>query len=221
MAESTRTLEMLELVGGALCLDFANTINSRLHPEHDYLLNYSDLVGWADKVGILSPAQASQLQKRAKQNPDEAENALKNALSLRELLYRLLSSSAKDSEPKKEDLALFTKYHEDTISRGQLLKTEKHYITVWKLDAALDALLLPIIHSASELLLSNELGQVKQCPGCGWLFLDTSKNQSRRWCSMNTCVINGDVTNRIYSLFPAKLLRECLKQKSIMSLRGR
>jgi predicted RNA-binding Zn ribbon-like protein len=51
----------------------------------------------------------------------------------------------------------------------------------------LDAVLWPIIHSAGELFLSDELGHVKECPGCGWLFLDTSKNQSRRWCSMNTC----------------------------------
>ncbi|HEX6036227.1 MAG TPA: ABATE domain-containing protein, partial [Anaerolineales bacterium] len=65
MTEPTRTLETLELVGGALCLDFANTINSRLHPEHDYLLGYSDLLGWANKVGILSPAEAGQLKKEA------------------------------------------------------------------------------------------------------------------------------------------------------------
>src|SRR5687768_11607637 len=107
MVDSIRTLETLELVGGALCLDFVNTINSRLNPEHDYLIQYTDLVGWANKVGILSPTQSAQLQKRAKLNQEEAEQALQRALALRELLYRLISSAANDSEPKKKDMEAF------------------------------------------------------------------------------------------------------------------
>jgi predicted RNA-binding Zn ribbon-like protein len=187
MTNSIRTLETLELVGGALCLDFVNTINSRLNPEHDYLIHYSDLAGWANKVGILSTTQSNQLQKRAKQNVAEAENASHAARALRELLYRLLSNSAKESEPSKQDMGLFMRSYGEAISHGQLLKNEDHFTTVWKVDEAFDSVLWQIIHSAGELLLSRELGQVKECPGCGWLFLDTSKNQSRRWCSMNTC----------------------------------
>lgn len=187
MTDSGRTLETLELVGGVLCLDFANTVNSRLSPEHDYLTQHSDLVGWATKLGILSPAQSNQLQKRASQNAKEAESALLAARTLRELLYRLFSSAAKGSEPDKKDLEIFVVFFGESISRGQFTKKETHYTTTWNVDQAFDALLWPIIHSAGELLLSERLSQVKECPGCGWLFLDTSKNQSRRWCSMNTC----------------------------------
>jgi predicted RNA-binding Zn ribbon-like protein len=187
MTDSIRTLESLELVGGALCLDFVNTINSRLNPEHDYLVQYSDLVRWANKVRILSPAQTSQLEKRARQNTKEANHALQKAQMLRELVYRLFSNSAKGSHARKEDMSSLVKYYGESISQGQFSKTEDHYITTWKLDETFDALLWPIIHSAGELLLSDDLSQVKECPGCGWLFLDTSKNQSRRWCSMNTC----------------------------------
>ena len=182
-----RTLEALELVGGALCLDFVNTINSRVDPEHDYLMHYSDLVGWANKSGILSPAQGTQLQKRGKQNTNAAEAALVRALSLRDLLYRLFSHAAKGSEPEERDLQSFITVYGESISHGNFLKIEDHYRTAWKADESLDALLRPIVDSAGELLLSEELGHVKECPGCGWLFLDTSKNQSRRWCSMNTC----------------------------------
>ena len=187
MTDSSRTLETLEIVGGALCLDFVNTINSRLMPEHDYLVHYSDLVGWANKVGILSPTQSNQLQKRAKQNVQKAENTLGEARMLRELLYRLFSNAAKGSEPNKKDMETFVISYGEAISRGQFLKTDDYYTTTWKVDEVSDALLWPIVHSAGELLLSSELRQVKECPGCGWLFLDTSKNQSRRWCSMNTC----------------------------------
>ena len=187
MMDSIRTLEMLELVGGALCLDFVNTINSRVHPEHDYLMQYSDVAGWANKVGILTSAQLNQLQKRAKQKGGEAENALRAARTLRELLYRLFSNATKGSEPSKKDMRALVTSYGAAISHGKFLKKDNHYTTIWKVDSTFKAVLWPIIHSAGELLLSDELSQVKECPGCGWLFLDTSKNQSRRWCSMNTC----------------------------------
>jgi predicted RNA-binding Zn ribbon-like protein len=187
MTESTRTLETLELVGGALCLDFANTINSRLHSEHDYLMQYSDLAGWAEKVGILSPTQASRLQKRAKQNPEAGAAALNEARRIRELLYRLFSAAAKGSKPNQKDLEMFVNAYGATFSRGQLIKEDNHFTTTWKLDETFDAVLWPIVYSAGQLLHKEDLRHVKECPGCGWLFLDTSKNQSRRWCSMNTC----------------------------------
>jgi predicted RNA-binding Zn ribbon-like protein len=187
MTDFIRTLESLELVGGALCLDFANTINSRLNPEHDYLVQYSDLTGWANKLAILSDAQSNQLQKRAKQNVEEAENALEAAQALRELLYQLFSTVAKGSEPNKKDIETFVTAYGESVAHSLFLKKDDHYTTTWKVDQEFDAVLWPIVHSAGELLLSEGLRQVKECPGCGWLFLDTSKNQSRRWCSMNTC----------------------------------
>jgi len=187
MAESIRTLETLELVGRALCLDYVNTVNSRVHTEHEYLTQYSDLVGWAKKVGLLSPALAGRIQKQAKQDQQNANKALEKARGIRELLYRLLSRAASGSEPDKKDMEILVGLYGETIAHSQFLKQENHYITTWKLDETFDALLQPIVHSAGKLLLSEELVHVKECPGCGWLFLDTSKNQSRRWCNMNTC----------------------------------
>jgi predicted RNA-binding Zn ribbon-like protein len=187
MADFVRTLETLELVGGALCLDFVNTVNSRVNTEHDYLIDYPDLVGWANKIGILSPTQSNQLKKRANQNVDGAEGALLAGRTLRDLLYRLLSKAATGSEPYRNDMEIFVVYYGEAISRSQFIKKGTYYRTTWNVDRSFDDLLWPIIHSAGELLLSEELAQVKECPGCGWLFLDTSKNQSRRWCSMNTC----------------------------------
>jgi len=50
---------------------------------------------------------------------------------------------------------------------------------------------------------SQRLNQVRQCRGdnCGWLFVDGSKNHSRRWCDMRDC------GNR------AKVRRHRLKQR--------
>jgi predicted RNA-binding Zn ribbon-like protein len=39
------------------------------------------------------------------------------------------------------------------------------------------------------LLASIEITRVKQCPGptCGWVFLDVTRNRSRRWCNSAEC----------------------------------
>ena len=50
-----------------------------------------------------------------------------------------------------------------------------------------DTPLWPVGYSAGELLLHGPLSRIGECPGCGWLFLDTSRNGTRRWCSMATC----------------------------------
>jgi predicted RNA-binding Zn ribbon-like protein len=56
------------------------------------------------------------------------------------------------------------------------------------LDKAGPAVLrLRIVEAAVALLLSDAIAQVKSCPGCGWLFLDATKNHSRRWCRMSDC----------------------------------
>ena len=76
MSEPKRRLETLELVGGVLCLDFANTINSRREPEHDYLLTYADIVEWAGKVEILSVQQVKSMKQLETQDVRKAERAL-------------------------------------------------------------------------------------------------------------------------------------------------
>jgi predicted RNA-binding Zn ribbon-like protein len=42
-----------------------------------------------------------------------------------------------------------------------------------------------------ELVQTVDVHQLKACPldegGCGWLFLDRSRNGSRRWCTMEDC----------------------------------
>jgi hypothetical protein len=46
-----------------------------------------------------------------------------------------------------------------------------------------------IAAAAARLAVEDRLGRVKICPAddCRWAFYDTSKNQSRQWCSMKVC----------------------------------
>ena len=62
----------------------------------------------------------------------------------------------------------------------------------WSLPADGDALERPLWEvacSAADLLTSPELDRVKECASttCEWVFLDRSKNRSRRWCDMSDC----------------------------------
>ena len=50
-----------------------------------------------------------------------------------------------------------------------------------------EGVLYPIAASAARLLLGEDKANIKECGGCGWLFLDQSKNKRRRWCEMKTC----------------------------------
>ncbi len=192
-----KAVQSLEIIGGALCLDFANTITSRVENGFDYLAEYTDLLDWAFLVAILPAQQAARLQEQAQREPERAQQALYNALLLRDLLHRIFSQIARQLKPGEQDLATFVNAWGEAISQGYLVRTEALYDLDWEKSQAFTGLLWPVIHSAGQLLTSTELAQVKECPGCGWLFVDRSKNQSRRWCSMNTCGVS-DKMRRYY-----------------------
>lgn len=187
MTHPTRTIETLEILGGAYCLDFANTINSRRDPEHDYLRSYAELVTWALKIEILTAAQADRLLSLAERDTGAAQEALRKALSIRELLYQLFSKIARQSDPNPEETRGVGDLYAEAIAHSKFTRNGDHFFIDWKEDEEFDSLLWPILYSAGQILLASELTRVKECPNCGWLFLDHSKNQSRRWCSMDTC----------------------------------
>jgi predicted RNA-binding Zn ribbon-like protein len=50
-------------------------------------------------------------------------------------------------------------------------------------------LLAPVLWSAADLVLAPATAPLRCCanPQCRWLFLDTSKGATRRWCAMSAC----------------------------------
>ena len=190
MSDAKRTLETLELVGGVLCLDFVNTVNSRDELEHDYIASYANLVDWAAKMELFSPTQAKTLKQKASQESNKAEKILNTTKDARETIFRVFSAIAEGTNPKEADLSAIAGLYQEAIGNGQLVKTDGLFIFKWEPHKSLDGVLWQIVASAKSLLSSKEVARVKGCPNCGWLFLDTSKNQSRRWCSMNTCGVH-------------------------------
>jgi predicted RNA-binding Zn ribbon-like protein len=183
----------LKLESGWLGLDFANTVSWHAsdHPQ-EHLSTFADLVAWAERIRLLGPAAAQALLAQASQRPAEAEAVLAGAVELREAVYRLFVAVSRGQPGDPADLALLNAAYSAGAGRAYLAPQDGHYCLRWPAGAvALDQVLWPVAHAAASLLAQTDvLERVGVCAdetGCGWLFVDTSKNRSRRWCSMGDC----------------------------------
>ena len=123
---------------------------------------------------------------------ERAASVLARAIRLREALYRMFSALARDAQVAPDDLSILNGALAEAHNRLRLgaAPAFDRFGWVWSgADDALDRMLWPIARSAAELLTAPELARVRECAGqpCGWLFLDASRNHSRRWCSMAGC----------------------------------
>jgi len=182
-----------ELSGGTLCLDFANSWSDRGRPDTEKLHGYADLLAFAVQAGQLAAGEAARLERRAERHPREAAAAFARCRELRESLYRIFSAVAARRAPPGADLERLNAALPDALSRLRIERRGARFVWAWQAPAApaepLDAPLWPALRSAAELLTSDERRRVRECAGsdCTWLFLDRSRNRSRRWCEMQTC----------------------------------
>jgi predicted RNA-binding Zn ribbon-like protein len=168
------TPETIELWGGTLCLDFANSVDWSEECEHvapertDVLAEPDELERWGARLGIETPPS------------DAAE--LTRARTLRDALYRVFAR-----EPSAPDLAEIAAAHAEAAAAGALA----HVDGMWRLDWPRDdprRVRFAVVADAVALLGdADRLARVTRCPGrhCGWLFINASGR--RRWCSMSTC----------------------------------
>ncbi len=184
-----------------LSLNFAGTLDWRKKsaPE-DSLTDYSSLVYWSMNQQILAPEQAGLLLRLAAEHPEEADSTFQRAIELREAIYRVFEAIAQDEAPQDSDLDQVNATLTQGMAQARIFHTPEGFRWDWPDDTLmLDRMLWPVARSAAELLTSAYLDLVRECEGvgCGSLFLDTSKNHSRRWCSMESCGNRAKV-NRHY-----------------------
>ena len=167
----TRTIETIEFWGGDLALDFANTVEGD-PPRIDHLSDYADLVTWARRAGVL-PANV------------RPEGDLASARELRDAIYGVFGAVDRRRQaaaPRAEDpLGRHADGGHRGHDRGRRLGVVGRHP---------DRPLWPIAVAAVDLLRSDKLGRLKRCANCNWLFLDRSRNGSRRWCSMDECGVH-------------------------------
>ncbi|MCB9307846.1 MAG: CGNR zinc finger domain-containing protein [Lewinellaceae bacterium] len=174
-------IETLSLDGGWLCLDFTNTVSTRLPATgDDYLHSWDDFAVWVARVDLL-PETEYRIWKRMPPG-DIAEPR-----ALRELIYGLFSHYAEKGVVHPGHLEALNGYLHEVYAHTRICMTGNGLRRGVEDEPHLEKPLWLIALSAETLLLSDRLSRVKACDNCGWLFLDTSKNGARRWCNMSTC----------------------------------
>jgi predicted RNA-binding Zn ribbon-like protein len=169
-------MDFPRLLGGAPALDFVNTIDPRLGPDAvDYLHSPQALRAWARHARLAETGWLG-------------AGELERALTLREDLHALFAATAQQRRPPAAALEHLRDAYAGVLSRAQLARARDGHWH-WRIAQrhGVDALLLAVLESALELL--RDGARVRECPGenCGWLFLDATRNASRRWCSMEGC----------------------------------
>ncbi|HEX6149242.1 CGNR zinc finger domain-containing protein [Nocardioides sp.] len=178
-----------ELVGNDLALDLVNTVSWRRDPERrvDRLADVAALLHWCGVAAVLDPQTRRRLARQAEGDPAAGATALERVRELRELLYDVLLPLAVGDQPQLPAVRGLHALLLDSLRRVEvvsLLPLE------WAADPG-DLGDLPdrfAVH-AWRLLERGDVDRLRECQGagCGWLFLDRSRNGARIWCSSNDC----------------------------------
>ena len=183
-------IDATDFVGGALSLDFLNTVGGiRSGPHQDKLETYRDLLDWAVLGHGLTQAEADRLAGRAARDPALAAKELAEAKAFREALHAVFEAHMHGHAAPKDAVARVNAEIGRALSHAQLAREGEQYVWGWDAADALDAPLWAVARDAGELLTKGPLARLTECASdtCGWFFLDTTKNRSRRWCDMKGC----------------------------------
>jgi predicted RNA-binding Zn ribbon-like protein len=175
-----------------LAIRFVNTLAWRLRdPTEERMDSPEALLAWLQRNGLADAGMARTIAAAWQTQPDAAHAAHQVAIRLREAIYTLFISPIHGEAPPDDALADLNGFL--TRPSPALRIGWASGALVWQPHPALsDAtdLLAPVALSAAELMTGTRAGKVRQCQddrGCGWLFVDESRAQNRRWCSMGDC----------------------------------
>ena len=181
----------LDLIGGALALDFANTESGRGWPSHEDHLGFAgDVIDWARHAKVIKPEDAQWLHGEVAADAKLASRLLRRALALREDIYLTGFDLAAGRPAPEARVMAIVQTHAACLGKARLAPLDGRYAWSWSMhEAPVEAILGPVAFSALTTLTQSDLSRVKQCRGekCGWLFFDATKNKSRRWCEMEVC----------------------------------
>jgi predicted RNA-binding Zn ribbon-like protein len=180
-----------EFIGGALCLDFANTIHdSQAEDNEDELCDISDLLQWAKEAGILSSVDHDRLAAHYRRYPGEAAADLEKARTTRDLLLSIFAGIAKRRSVSPQRLFELNSALAEMPALLRVRRRTEGIETEWmSATDGIPRILFVVLNSAAEQLASDRSGTIRECNSadCTWLFVDQSRNHSRRWCEMRAC----------------------------------
>jgi len=181
----TRPVAAIRLDGGRLCLDFVNTIHDRYAAEpEDYISQPERFIEWSARAGAYRSGEHISVPEATGQRT----TLMRRVRTLRHHLHALLASRIDGLPAPAEALQCLDQWLHHAWA-SQSLGADRHMH--WRTRAH-DALLplKRISLDALDLISTASASQLRRCSNtssCGWLFLDVTKNQRRRWCAMETC----------------------------------
>jgi predicted RNA-binding Zn ribbon-like protein len=205
MSGTSQAATLFDLCGGHPALDLVNSLDNRFRSDgpHERLATYGDLLRFLEESGLLSRERVRLLNQAVP--PEAAERTLQSARELREATAALFYGTLAGDRPHAADVRVLEKHFHDASQHrelrwqaaqleasGNAARSHDRAALAWqwgRYEAEPDLPLWVIAHEVSDLLLSDEMARVRTCAvdTCRWLFLDTSKNHTRRWCNMKVC----------------------------------
>jgi predicted RNA-binding Zn ribbon-like protein len=167
-------------IGGMDCVNLCNTFDHEHQPpQYDFLPDSQSVLEWGKAAGILPAA--------ARWSSQEGIAAFRRVIATRALLHRVLSSLIKSCRPEFRDLEELEARFRKASASLRIVATRDGYVLSSQGRNPLEQVEIAAVRSAVDFLLAGDRPPLRQCPGCGWLFLDTSRNHMRRWCDMRIC----------------------------------
>jgi predicted RNA-binding Zn ribbon-like protein len=184
-----RSIKTLPLDGGVQPFHLVNTVQAwRGTNLHEYLNNYADVLAWCEKVGLLKKEEIRGLKAAAEVQPAAAEKAFQKIIQTRALLYHFFSAlAATDKATLPSFLPVFNKQVHEALEHFAWTSTKSGLRYIHDNETALLLPLWMVLKAAHDVLFTEDHARIKECPRCGWLFLDTTKNGKRRWCHPQGC----------------------------------
>jgi predicted RNA-binding Zn ribbon-like protein len=185
-----RPIWQFHRTGGALCLDFANTMSWRRSASPiERLASYADLASWARQVGLISESEEASLCADATSDPRRSRRIMGRARSLRGAIFDTFAALSEGRIPM-EEIGSLEPSIQQAVVHSELARDVSSYR--WEPLAVGDRMqrvLYAIACSAGDLLTSTDISRIGQCsgPDCRWLWVDRTRNKSRRWCDMKVC----------------------------------
>ena len=190
-----------EWVGGSPVLDFTNTVSWTTPARtKERLRSYADLLRWTEEAGLADRDEVRSLSRLASARPGEADRVFGRALELREALHEVFGSQAARSDPRGTAVNRLNRFVGRALQRLRLAGSgQGGWSWGWAAREELEVPLWRVAWSAARLLTSEDLPVLRRCAAdqCGWVFLDRSRNHSRRWCDMKVCG-NNEKARRSY-----------------------
>lgn len=181
----------LPLVGGVLALDFCNTSSGRATDGYiEHLVTCANVLAWARHAGVLDDASEAKLRNRCDADERLSKRLLTRATKLRDAIHGLVVDLASGRDADRRHLDAVGGAYARCVAKGRLTTQNGGFGWTWSPeDAPDDAVIGPIAVSAMAIIGEADRARLKRCEGhhCGWLFLDTTRSNNRRWCEMEVC----------------------------------